>query len=188
MLRSDLLGRFNLSNLLAVVGALLGLDYGLDEILKVLPQLQGPAGRMQRLGGGDKPLVVVDYAHTPDALEKVLEAMRPHVEGRLVCLFGCGGDRDRGKRPLMAAVAERLADAVWVTDDNPRHGRAGDRSLPISAPVSQRRSRCSSFIGRGDAIAPADRPGRSRRRAGYWLARAMRTIRKSWACVSRSPI
>ncbi|MDF3194030.1 UDP-N-acetylmuramoyl-L-alanyl-D-glutamate--2,6-diaminopimelate ligase [Pseudomonas sp. 1928-m] len=119
-LRSSLLGRFNLSNLLAVVGALLGLDYPLDEILKVLPQLQGPIGRMQRLGGGKQPLVVVDYAHTPDALEKVLEALRPHVKGRLLCLFGCGGDRDNGKRPLMAAVVERLADAVLVTDDNPR--------------------------------------------------------------------
>jgi UDP-N-acetylmuramoyl-L-alanyl-D-glutamate--2,6-diaminopimelate ligase len=119
-LRSPLLGRFNLSNLLAVVGALRGMDYPLDEILNVLPDLQGPVGRMQRLGGAGKPLVVVDYAHTPDALEKVLEAMRPHAKGRLLCLFGCGGDRDAGKRPLMAAVVERLADGVLVTDDNPR--------------------------------------------------------------------
>ncbi len=119
-LRSSLLGRFNLSNLLAVVGTLLGMDYPLDEILKVLPQLQGPIGRMQRLGGVKQPLIVVDYAHTPDALEKVLEALRPHVKGRLLCLFGCGGDRDNGKRPLMAAVVERLADSVLVTDDNPR--------------------------------------------------------------------
>lgn len=119
-LRSSLLGRFNLSNLLAVVGTLLGMDYPLDEILKTLPQLQGPIGRMQRLGGVKQPLVVVDYAHTPDALEKVLEALRPHVKGRLLCLFGCGGDRDNGKRPLMAAVVERLADSVLVTDDNPR--------------------------------------------------------------------
>ena len=152
MLRSNLLGRFNLSNLLAVVGALLGLDYGLDEILKVLPQLQGPAGRMQRLGGGDKPLVVVDYAHTPDALEKVLEAMRPHVEGRLVCLFGCGGDRDRGKRPLMAAVAERLADAVWVTDDNPRTEEPAQIVADIRAGFKAPEQ--VQFIhGRGDAIA-----------------------------------
>lgn len=120
LLRSSLLGRFNLSNLLAAIGGLLGLEYALDEILKVLPQLVGPVGRMQRLGGGTQPLVVVDYAHTPDALEKVLEALRPHAKGRLLCLFGCGGDRDRGKRPLMAEVAERLADVVLVTDDNPR--------------------------------------------------------------------
>lgn len=120
ILRSQLLGRFNLSNMLAAVAALLALDYSLDEVLKVTAKLQGPVGRMQRLGGGDKPLVVVDYAHTPDALEKVLEALRPHAHGKLLCLFGCGGDRDRGKRPLMAGVAERLADRVLVTDDNPR--------------------------------------------------------------------
>jgi UDP-N-acetylmuramoyl-L-alanyl-D-glutamate--2,6-diaminopimelate ligase len=119
-LRSSLLGRFNLSNVLAAVGALIGLDYPLDDILKVLPGLEGPVGRMQRLGGGSQPLVVVDYAHTPDALEKVLAALRPHAKGQLTCLFGCGGDRDRGKRPLMAEVVERLADEVLVTDDNPR--------------------------------------------------------------------
>jgi UDP-N-acetylmuramoyl-L-alanyl-D-glutamate--2,6-diaminopimelate ligase len=151
-LRSSLLGRFNLSNLLAVVGALLGLDYPLDEILKVLPQLQGPIGRMQRLGGTDKPLVVVDYAHTPDALEKVLEALRPHVKGRLLCLFGCGGDRDSGKRPLMAAVVERLADAVLVTDDNPRSETPAqifsDIRAGFSAPAAVQ------FVhGRGPAIA-----------------------------------
>ena len=121
-LRSPLIGRFNLSNLLAAIGALLGLGHRLADILAILPQLQGPAGRMQRLGGAGRPLVVVDYAHTPDALDKVLTALRPHVgaAGRLVCVFGCGGDRDRGKRPEMAAVAERLADQVVVTDDNPR--------------------------------------------------------------------
>ncbi|MDX1724146.1 MAG: UDP-N-acetylmuramoyl-L-alanyl-D-glutamate--2,6-diaminopimelate ligase [Pseudomonas sp.] len=150
--RSALLGRFNLSNLLAVVGVLLGMDYPLDEILRVLPQLQGPVGRMQRLGGVEQPLVVVDYAHTPDALEKVLEALRPHVKGRLLCLFGCGGDRDRGKRPLMAAVVERLADGVLVTDDNPRS----------EAPEQIFSDICAGFVapervqfvhGRGQAIA-----------------------------------
>jgi len=151
-LRSSLLGRFNLSNLLAVVGVLLGLDYALDEILKVLPQLQGPIGRMQRLGGGQQPLVVVDYAHTPDALEKVLEALRPHVKGRLLCLFGCGGDRDNGKRPLMAAVVERLADGVLVTDDNPRSEIPGQIFNDIRAGFSNPEP--VQFVhGRGQAIA-----------------------------------
>lgn len=151
-LRSPLLGRFNLSNVLAVVGALIGMDYPLDEILAILPSLQGPAGRMQRLGGGDKPLVVVDYAHTPDALEQVLAALRPHVRGRLRCLFGCGGDRDRGKRPLMAAVAERLADQVTVTDDNPR----GEAPRVIFDDIRQGLSdpeRAVFMHGRGQAIA-----------------------------------
>ncbi|WP_205341090.1 UDP-N-acetylmuramoyl-L-alanyl-D-glutamate--2,6-diaminopimelate ligase [Denitrificimonas caeni] len=121
-LSSALIGRFNLSNLLAVIGALLGLGYSLEQTLAVLPKLQGPVGRMQVLGGQQRPVVVVDYAHTPDALEQVLTALRPHVaaNGRLLCLFGCGGERDVGKRPLMAEVVERLADAAVVTDDNPR--------------------------------------------------------------------
>ncbi|WP_300653893.1 UDP-N-acetylmuramoyl-L-alanyl-D-glutamate--2,6-diaminopimelate ligase [Pseudomonas sp.] len=150
--RSALLGRFNLSNLLAVVGALLGMDYPLDEILKVLPQLQGPVGRMQRLGGIAQPLVVVDYAHTPDALEKVLEALRPHVKGRLLCLFGCGGDRDRGKRPLMAAVVERLADGVLVTDDNPRSEAPEQIFSDIRAGFAMP-DRVQFVHGRGQAIA-----------------------------------
>jgi UDP-N-acetylmuramoyl-L-alanyl-D-glutamate--2,6-diaminopimelate ligase len=150
--RSALLGRFNLSNLLAVVGALLGMDYPLDEILRVLPQLQGPVGRMQRLGGTRQPLVVVDYAHTPDALEKVLEALRPHVEGRLLCLFGCGGDRDRGKRPLMAAVVERLADGVLVTDDNPR-GEAPEQIFSDIRAGFAAPERVQFVHGRGQAIA-----------------------------------
>lgn len=151
-LHSPLLGRFNLSNLLAVVGALLGLNYGLDEILSVLPQLQGPVGRMQRFGGGQQPLVVVDYAHTPDALEKVLEALRPHVTGRLLCLFGCGGDRDSGKRPLMAAVAERLADVVLVTDDNPRTEDPAQIIQDIRAGFAKPEQ--VEFVhGRGQAIA-----------------------------------
>ncbi|MCY1407171.1 UDP-N-acetylmuramoyl-L-alanyl-D-glutamate--2,6-diaminopimelate ligase [compost metagenome] len=152
LLRSPLLGRFNLSNLLAVVGALLALDHPLGEILDVLPQLQGPMGRMQRLGGGDKPLVVVDYAHTPDALEKVLLALRPHVRGKLLCLFGCGGDRDRGKRPLMAEVAERHADAVLVTDDNPRTEKSAQIIDDIRAGFAH--PEAVTFVSaRGEAIA-----------------------------------
>ncbi|MBD9482387.1 UDP-N-acetylmuramoyl-L-alanyl-D-glutamate--2,6-diaminopimelate ligase [Pseudomonas sp. PDM14] len=153
-LHSSLLGRFNLSNLLAVVGALLGLNYALDEILRVLPELQGPVGRMQRFGGGKLPLVVVDYAHTPDALEQVLKALRPHVAGRLLCLFGCGGDRDSGKRPLMAEVAERLADAVLVTDDNPRTEDPQRIVADIRAGFTKPEQ--VEFVhGRGQAIAKA---------------------------------
>ncbi|MBT9299576.1 UDP-N-acetylmuramoyl-L-alanyl-D-glutamate--2,6-diaminopimelate ligase [Pseudomonas sp. TAE6080] len=151
-LRSTLLGRFNLSNVLAAIGALLGLDYALDEILRVLPKLEGPAGRMQRLGGGTQPLVVVDYAHTPDALEKVLEALRPHAKGKLLCLFGCGGDRDRGKRPLMAEIVERLADAVLVTDDNPRSEAPSQIFDDIRAGFKDA-SKVTFVAGRGAAIA-----------------------------------
>jgi len=98
----------------------------LAAALTQLAKLEPVNGRMQRLGGriaNDEPLVVVDYAHTPDALEKTLDALRPIAQargGKLVCMFGCGGDRDATKRPLMGAIAERLADAVVVTSDNPR--------------------------------------------------------------------
>ncbi|MDR0280944.1 MAG: UDP-N-acetylmuramoyl-L-alanyl-D-glutamate--2,6-diaminopimelate ligase [Paucimonas sp.] len=152
MLRSRLLGRFNLSNMLAAVATLLAMDHPLDEILKVTAKLEGPVGRMQRLGGGSKPLVVVDYAHTPDALEKVLEALRPHARGQMTCLFGCGGDRDRGKRPLMAEVAERLADRVIVTDDNPRTEDPQAIFADIRPGFAQ--ADVVEFIaGRGEAIA-----------------------------------
>ncbi len=120
------LGAFNVSNLLAVLGALLAADVPLADALAQLARLEPVNGRMQRLGGrlaSDEPLVVVDYAHTPDALEKTLEALRPIAEargGKLVCMFGCGGDRDATKRPLMGAIAERFADVVVVTSDNPR--------------------------------------------------------------------
>lgn len=119
-LRSPLLGTFNLSNLLAVAGVLLSLELPLAQVTAQLGQLLPPAGRMQRLGGHGQPLVVIDYAHTPDALEKALAALRAHVAGRLICVFGCGGDRDNGKRPLMGKAAEQGADLLVVTDDNPR--------------------------------------------------------------------
>ncbi len=120
-LRVPLLGRFNAENLLAAFAALLACGLGFDEVLARLSRLQPVPGRMQRLGGGPgEPLVVVDYAHTPDALAQVLEALRAHGAGRLTCVFGCGGERDVSKRPLMARAAEQGADRVIVSDDNPR--------------------------------------------------------------------
>jgi UDP-N-acetylmuramoyl-L-alanyl-D-glutamate--2,6-diaminopimelate ligase len=119
-LRAGLIGKFNVSNLLAVFTALCLLDIPFETVLQSIAKLSPVAGRVQTFGGDKKPLIVVDYAHTPDALEKVLTALRYHCRGKLYCIFGCGGDRDRGKRPLMAKIAEELADVVIVTDDNPR--------------------------------------------------------------------
>ncbi len=124
---APVVGRFNASNLLAVIGALLAGDETLDDIAAVLRHLEPPPGRMQALGGAGAPLVVVDYAHTPDALEKALLTLRDTAAargGKLVCVFGCGGDRDPGKRPEMGAMAERHADRVYVTSDNPRSEEA----------------------------------------------------------------
>ncbi|SKB32121.1 UDP-N-acetylmuramoyl-L-alanyl-D-glutamate--2,6-diaminopimelate ligase [Luteibacter sp. 22Crub2.1] len=119
--RSALLGRFNVANLLAVAAVLGALGEPFERIHAALESLQPVNGRMSRLGGdGRKPLVVVDYSHTPDALKQALLALRSHTKGKLICVFGAGGDRDQGKRPIMAGIAERLADVVIVTDDNPR--------------------------------------------------------------------
>ncbi len=124
--QSALLGRFNIDNLLTVAGVLLAEGRGFDETVDVLEVLQPVAGRMNRLGGdGVLPLVVIDYSHKPDPLQQALESLRAHLEGGLTCVFGCGGERDTGKRPQMAAIAERLSETVIVTDDNPR-GEDGD--------------------------------------------------------------
>jgi len=117
------LGRFNVSNALGVLGCLLAYGVGFEAAVERLAALPPVAGRMQALGGRDAPLVIVDYAHTPDALEKVLHALRPVAEtrgGMLIAVFGAGGDRDPAKRPLMGAVAARLADRIVLTSDNPR--------------------------------------------------------------------
>ncbi|MDX1443166.1 MAG: UDP-N-acetylmuramoyl-L-alanyl-D-glutamate--2,6-diaminopimelate ligase [Gammaproteobacteria bacterium] len=120
VVHAPLFGRFNAMNVVAVFGVLLGLGHGAGDIVAALESISPVRGRMQHVGGGDKPLAIIDYAHTPDALRQVLIAAREHASGEVVCVFGCGGDRDRGKRPEMAAIAEALADRVVVTDDNPR--------------------------------------------------------------------
>jgi UDP-N-acetylmuramoyl-L-alanyl-D-glutamate--2,6-diaminopimelate ligase len=119
---TPLVGVFNAANLLGVLGALLVSGVALETALGCLAGVEAPPGRMQRLGGDGAPLVIIDYAHTPDALDKVLTSLRSAVGagGELVCVFGCGGDRDRGKRPEMGRVAARLAERVIVTSDNPR--------------------------------------------------------------------
>ncbi|RVT53585.1 UDP-N-acetylmuramoyl-L-alanyl-D-glutamate--2,6-diaminopimelate ligase [Rubrivivax albus] len=121
--RSTLIGDYNVHNLLVVLGGLRALGVPLADAAAVVPGLTPVPGRMQRVGPGAGVEVVVDYAHTPDALEKVLASLRPLAAargGRLWCVFGCGGNRDASKRPLMGAIAERGADTVVVTSDNPR--------------------------------------------------------------------
>lgn len=119
---APLLGRFNAANLLAVLTTLLVSDVKLDQACQALAHVVPPPGRMETFGGEVHPLVVVDYAHTPDALEKALATLREIVSGgRLICVFGCGGNRDRGKRPLMGQAAAAGADEIWVTHDNPRN-------------------------------------------------------------------
>ena len=154
-LATKLVGAFNASNVLGCLAVLLASEVPLADALAALALVEPPPGRMQRLGGEDAPLVVVDYAHSPDALEKVLRVLRPAVaEGReLVCVFGCGGDRDAGKRPEMGRVAATLADRVIVTTDNPR----GEDPAAIASAVvrgiretSNRRYRID--LDRGTAI------------------------------------
>ncbi|NHA16079.1 UDP-N-acetylmuramoyl-L-alanyl-D-glutamate--2,6-diaminopimelate ligase [Thioalkalivibrio sp. XN279] len=120
-LRSPLLGAFNAENLAIAFGVLLALGLAPDEAADALGVLRAPAGRMEAFPDAARNvLAVVDYAHTPDALAKALTALRRHCRGRLWCVFGCGGDRDRGKRPEMGRIAEQLADEIVITDDNPR--------------------------------------------------------------------
>lgn len=122
--RTGFIGDYNVANLLAVIGGLRSLGVPLGDAVRVCGELTPVPGRMQRVGAGEQlPSVVVDYAHTPDALEKVLLSLRPFAQergGALWCVFGCGGNRDATKRPLMGAIAERQADSVVVTSDNPR--------------------------------------------------------------------
>lgn len=125
--KTQLVGQFNVSNILGILAVLLSKGVAWSTAIETIESLTAVPGRMQQLGGQDHPLVVIDYAHTPDALEKTLDALRPVARqrgGRLWCLFGCGGDRDPGKRAQMGVVAA-AADQVVVTSDNPRNEDAG---------------------------------------------------------------
>jgi UDP-N-acetylmuramoyl-L-alanyl-D-glutamate--2,6-diaminopimelate ligase len=162
--RSELMlplaGHFQAANALAALGLAIASGAPVAAATDALTRLSGVPGRLQRVarldGGG---AIFVDYAHTPDALEHVLMALRPHVRGRLVALFGCGGDRDPGKRPLMGALAARLADRVYVTDDNPRTEPAAAirRAILAAAPeaveIGDRREAIATAIA---ALGPED--------------------------------
>ncbi len=117
---SPLLGEFNIANVLAATTAVMATGYSLSEVANLIGSLEAVPGRMETFQVANGPLVIVDYAHSPDALQHVLEAARNHCFGTLWCVFGCGGDRDRGKRPQMGQIAAKHADVSVVTDDNPR--------------------------------------------------------------------
>jgi UDP-N-acetylmuramoyl-L-alanyl-D-glutamate--2,6-diaminopimelate ligase len=161
-IRSGLIGTYNVSNLLAVIGGLRALGHGLREIAAVVPALTAVPGRMQRVPATRPgPEVVVDYAHSPDALEKVLHALRPFATergGALWCVFGCGGNRDAGKRPKMGAIAQRLADRIVITSDNPRHEAAEAIVAQVAAGLAPREdARVALVVDRRTAIADAVR-------------------------------
>jgi UDP-N-acetylmuramoyl-L-alanyl-D-glutamate--2,6-diaminopimelate ligase len=158
-LKTRLVGRFNISNALAVLGALLAKGVALRAAVDAVEALEPAPGRMQQVGGQDAPMVVIDYAHTPDALEKTLEALRQVATergGQLWCVFGCGGDRDPGKRPQMGAIAQ-AADHVLVTSDNPRSEEPGAIIAQIVAGMDadHPNSRCQAIEDRAAAILSA---------------------------------
>jgi UDP-N-acetylmuramoyl-L-alanyl-D-glutamate--2,6-diaminopimelate ligase len=149
-----LMGRFNAENSVTVIACLLSLGITLDQAAQALAQCAAAPGRMEVVNvGADQPTTVVDYAHTPDALAKALAASREHCQGALWCIFGCGGDRDPGKRPLMGAIADELADQIILTDDNPR----SENPAAITNAILQgiRRHVARVINDRGVAIATA---------------------------------
>jgi UDP-N-acetylmuramoyl-L-alanyl-D-glutamate--2,6-diaminopimelate ligase len=140
---------------LVVVACLLALGATLNQAAQALADCAAPPGRMEVIAsrGAAKPLAVVDYAHTPDALSKALSALREHCNGALWCVFGCGGDRDPGKRPMMGAVADDLADHIIITDDNPRSENPEAITNGIAAGIKSHAARV--IHDRGEAIGAA---------------------------------
>jgi UDP-N-acetylmuramoyl-L-alanyl-D-glutamate--2,6-diaminopimelate ligase len=154
-LSTKLLGRFNAENVLVVLGCLLALGVPLAQAAAALGTCSAPPGRMEvvEAPAPGKPLAVIDYAHTPDALAKALTALREHCRGALWCVFGCGGDRDAGKRPIMGSIADELADQIIVTDDNPRSEDPQEIIRAITRGIRTRRARV--IPDRAAAIAAA---------------------------------
>jgi UDP-N-acetylmuramoyl-L-alanyl-D-glutamate--2,6-diaminopimelate ligase len=152
---TKLMGRFNAENAVVVLACLVGLNLPLTEACAALSECDAPPGRMEVIEPSSpaKPVAVIDYAHTPDALAKALHALREHCHGALWCVFGCGGDRDPGKRPLMGAVADELADQIIVTDDNPRSEDPRSITRGIIAGIKSHAARVIN--DRGEAIATA---------------------------------
>lgn len=155
-----MLGRFNAHNAAGAFTAAAALGVDAEAGARALAAFAGVPGRLERVDGGRDVVVVVDYAHTPDALARALAACREHAPGRVLCVFGCGGDRDRGKRPQMGAIAARLADRAWVTNDNPRSEdpAAIAREIVAGAPGAG----LATILDRREAIAAAlaaARPG-----------------------------
>jgi UDP-N-acetylmuramoyl-L-alanyl-D-glutamate--2,6-diaminopimelate ligase len=151
---ANVIGQFNAYNLIAVLATLLASDIALVDAVKAISTIKPVAGRMQQCGGGNQPLIVVDYAHTPDALEQVLKSLSAQLapNSQLICVFGCGGDRDKGKRPLMGKVSSSLASRVIVTSDNPRGESATSIIQAVMAGANQR---MESIENRADAIKQA---------------------------------
>jgi UDP-N-acetylmuramoyl-L-alanyl-D-glutamate--2,6-diaminopimelate ligase len=153
---TSLLGSFNAENSLIVLACLLAVGVPLNEAARALASCRAAPGRMEVVPApGEKPTVVIDYAHTPDALSKALRAAREHCDGALWCVFGCGGDRDPGKRPLMGGIADELADHIIVTDDNPRSENPPAITDAIVGGISLHVPRV--IHERGEAIATAIR-------------------------------
>jgi UDP-N-acetylmuramoyl-L-alanyl-D-glutamate--2,6-diaminopimelate ligase len=152
---TKLMGRFNAENAVVVLACLVGLNLPLTDACAALSKCDAPPGRMEVIESSSpaKPLAVIDYAHTPDALAKALQALREHCRGALWCVFGCGGDRDPGKRPLMGAVADELADQIIVTDDNPRSENPRSITFGITAGITSHAARVIN--DRSEAIATA---------------------------------
>jgi len=148
-----LFGDFNVENVLAVLTVMLAMDISLDDAVKKLAGIKPVDGRMERFGAGTDPMIFVDYAHTPDALDKVLSSLRKHCKQALWVVFGCGGNRDTGKRPQMGKIAEQWADHVVITDDNPRY----ENGLDI---VNDILAGCSSTAKDGGSVATGMEPVR----------------------------